>query len=280
MNTSSVRLEGLDKFYTKPHVAQKCMEKIDWSRWDFVVEPSAGNGSFFKQIPVIEKIGLDIKPDDESITTCDFFNYEPPSDKTNILVIGNPPFGKVSSLAIKFFNHAAQWSNCIAFIIPRTFRRISVKNKLNLNFHLVHDEDIQMKPCSFEPPMSVKCCFQIWERRDIPRSVIKLPTVHDDWMFLPLGPIGIDGQPTPPDGADFALRAYGGNCGYIERGDLSSLRPKSWHWIKTNIDVNTLIDRFSKLDYSISEDTARQNSIGRSELVSLYSQSFFHSGDS
>lgn len=279
MNTSSVRLEGLDKFYTKPHVAQKCMERIDWSRWDFVVEPSAGNGSFFKQIPVIEKIGLDIKPDDESITTCDFFNYKPPSDKTNILVIGNPPFGKVSSLAIKFFNHAAQWSNCIAFIIPRTFRRISVQNKLNLNFHLLLDEDIPMKPCSFEPPMSVKCCFQIWERRDTPRSVIKLPTVHDDWVFLSLGPVDVNGQPTPPDGADFALRAYGGNCGDIERGDLSSLRPKSWHWIKSNIDVNTLIERFGKLDYSISEDTARQNSIGRSELVSLYSQSLFHSGD-
>lgn len=280
MDTSLVRIQGLDKFYTKPDIAQKCIAQIDWSNWDLVIEPSAGNGSFFKQIPVSQKVGLDIKPDDESITVCDFFDYSPPSDKTNILVIGNPPFGKVSSLAVKFFNHAAQWSKCIAFIIPRTFRRVSIQNKLNLQFHLVHDEDIPMKPCSFEPPMSVKCCFQIWERRDIPRNIIKLPTTHKDWNFLQLGPIGVDGQPTPPIGADFALRAYGGSCGTIERYNLGELRPKSWHWIKSNIDINTLIDRFNTLDYSVSEDTARQNSIGRSELVSLYSQSFFHNEES
>lgn len=279
MDTSSVRIQGLDKFYTKPCVAKRCIDAIDWTKWDLVVEPSAGNGSFFKQIPVTEKIGLDIKPDDDSIVAQDFFDYRPPSEKSNVLVIGNPPFGKVSSSAVKFFNHAAQWSNCIAFIIPKTFRRISIQNKLNLNFHLTLDEDIPMKPCSFEPPMSVKCCFQIWERRDVPRNVIKLPTTHNDWTFLPLGPIGVDRQPTPPSGADFALRAYGGNCGDIERNNLNELRPKSWHWIKSNIDVDTLIERFSSLDYSISKDTARQNSIGRSELVSLYSQSLLHNGE-
>lgn len=276
MTTAFVRNQGLDKFYTKPSVAKNCISKIVWKDWDFVIEPSAGNGSFLNQIPAKDKLGLDIEPDSDDVIKGDFFDYEPPKDKKMILVIGNPPFGKVSSLAIKFFNHAAKWSNCIAFIIPKTFRRVSVQNKLDLNFHLIHDEDIPSKPCSFEPPMSVKCCFQIWERRDTRRGVVKLSTIHKDWEFLPFGPKGDDGQPTPPDGADFALRAYGGKCGHIEVDNLRSLRPKSWHWIKTNIDVNVLIERFRSLDYSLSEDTARQNSLGKSELVSLYSQSFFH----
>lgn len=82
------------------------------------------------------------------------------------------------------------------------------------------------------------------------------------------------GQPTPPIGADFTIRAYGGKCGEIIDSQLEKLRPKSWHWIKSNINKTTLMERFKTLDYSISLDTARQNSIGRGELVKLYSDKY------
>jgi len=119
----------------------------------------------------------------------------------------------------------------------------------------------------------VKCCFQIWEKRPIRRAFVNLPTKHDDWDFLGFGPNDNNGQPTPPQGADFAIRAYGGKIGEIKLDNLNDLRPKSWHWIKmnkTNIDKTELISRFNKLDYSNSLNTARQNSMGRGELVSLY----------
>ena len=70
---------------------------------------------------------------------------------------------------------------------------------------------------------------------------------------------------------DFALKAYGANCGEIVDGDLSHLRPKSWHWIKSNIDVTELKKRFNTLDYSMSRDTVRQDSLGQKELIHLYS---------
>jgi len=186
------------------------------------------------------------------------------------LVIGNPPFGRVSSLAIKFFNHSAKWANVIAFIIPRTFRKISVQNKLDNMFYLVYDEEIPNNPCCFSPKMMVKCCFQIWEKKETKRPFIDLPTIHADWEFLKLGPNDTNGQPTPPLTADFAMRAYGGNIGEIKTEGLNELRPKSWHWFKLNIDKNILIDRFNQLDYSKSLNTARQNSMGRAELVALY----------
>ena len=268
----TIREEGLDKFYTIPSCSKKCIDKIcqlyDITKWDLIVEPSAGNGSFLTQIPSINKIGIDIEPEHPSIMKQDFFNYIP--DNTNILVIGNPPFGRVSSLAIKFFNHAAKWANVIAFIIPRTFRKLSVQNKLNDMFHLVYDEEIPNKPCCFSPPMMVKCCFQIWEKSEVKRQIIDLPTTHKDWEFLKLGPKDIHGQPTPPSNADFAMRAYGGNIGEIKTEDLHTLRPKSWHWFKSNIDKEILIYRFNQLDYSNSVNTARQNSMGRAELVALY----------
>lgn len=269
-----IREEGLDKFYTIPICSKKCIDKIcelyNISEWDLIIEPSAGNGSFLNQILSDNKIGIDILPEQPNIIKQDFFDYSPPQNKTNILVIGNPPFGKVSSLAIKFFNHSAKWANVIAFIIPRTFRKISIQNKLDTAFHLIYDEEIPNKPCCFSPQMMVKCCFQIWEKKEAKRQIIDLPTTHIDWEFLKLGPNDSNGQPTPPLTADFAMRAYGGNIGEIKIENLNELRPKSWHWFKANIDKNILINIFNQLDYSNSLNTARQNSMGKAELVSLY----------
>ena len=261
-NAKVIREEGLDKFYTIPTYSKKCIDKVfelyDINNFQLIVEPSAGNGSFLNQIHSENKIGIDISPEDSNILKMDFFDYKPSSIKENILVIGNPPFGKISSLAIKFFNHAAKWANVIAFVIPRTFRRPSVQNKLDINFHC------------FNPQMSVKCCFQIWEKNETKRSIIYLPTKHEHWEFLGFGPIDNNGQPTPPIGADFAMRAYGGKIGEIKKECLKDLRPKSWHWIKSNINKEDLIKRFNQLDYSDSLNTARQNSMGRGELVRLY----------
>lgn len=273
-----VRSEGLDKFFTVPEKASECLAHIariyGWENWDLVLEPSAGNGSFFTQIPTGNKVGFDISPEHKDIVKKDFFTYEPPSTIGRILVVGNPPFGRVSSIAIQFFNHAAKWASVIAFIVPRTFRRISVQNKLALSFHLVFDEELPIKPCAFYPPMMAKCCFQIWEKRANVRRIIELRTSHPDWEFLSFGPKDERGQPTPPRGADFALRAYGGRCGEIVVLGLERLRPKSWHWIRALIDRDNLIERFKGLDYSVSLDTGRQNSIGKGELVKLYCEAY------
>jgi predicted RNA methylase len=277
---AAVREAGLDQFYTIPAVAKACIQRVGdrypWSNWELVIEPSAGNGSFLTQLPTKKRIGMDISPQHPEITQQDFFQYTPPQTDDPILVIGNPPFGRVSSLAIRFFQYASQWSTVIAFIVPRTFRRISIHNKLNRSFHLVWDEDIPLEPCAFHPPMAAKCCFQIWERRFHARPFIQLPTTHPDWEFVGYGPADESGQPTPPRDADFAIRAYGGACGEIVETGLENLSPKSWHWIAARIDRAVLRARFQSLDYTVSQDTARQNSIGKGELVRLYSNAFSH----
>jgi hypothetical protein len=86
------------------------------------------------------------------------------------------------------------------------------------------------------------------------------------------GPKDNKNQPTPPEGADFVMKAYGSNCGEIITDGLEDLRPKSWHWIKANINIDKLIENFNKLDYSISKDTVRQDSIGKQEVVQLYEE--------
>lgn len=262
-----------DQFYTDPNYAKKYIEIVDKifdiSSFDFCIEPSAGTGSFSNNITQSKVIAFDIDPKDEKIIKKNFFDVT--YKKGNILVIGNPPFGRVCSTAIKFFNHSAKFANVIAFIIPQTFQRISIQNKLDLNFHLVYNEDINEK--IFVPNMAAKCCFQIWKRNFVPRNKVILKTKHKDWTFLPYGPLDENNQPTTPKNADFAILAFGGNVGKIQTNNLDKLRPKSWHWIKAN-DPELLIKRFETLDYSISNKTVRQNSLGRGELVWLYEEKY------
>jgi len=253
-------MQELDQFYTKPEVAKYCISKVSFNGCDVILEPSAGNGSFFNLLPKNKRIGIDISSKSDSIIEMNFFDFKPEKDRT-YYVIGNPPFGRISSTAVKFFNHASSFADYIAFIIPRTFKRISVQNRLDLNFHLVYTEDIPIG--SFVPEsMQAKCCFQIWKKKNYKRSMIKLPLTHKDFTF-----IHMDDKLN----ADFAIHAYGSNCGEISF-DIKNLSKKSWHFIKAEKkSVKELIDRFSVLDYSVSKDTVRQDSIGRAELVWLYS---------
>ena len=212
------------------------------------------------------KIGFDIEPEHESIIKKDFFEYHPDTYLyNNILTIGNPPFGRVCSLAIKFFNHAAKFSNVIAFIIPRSFRKVSMQNKLDINFKLIYDMDISNKLNTFDPPINVKCCFQIWVRTNNKRIIKKLDIKHKDWKFLNYKKDDILLS-------DFAIRAYGGKCGEIVEYNFDMLNCKGWHFIKSNINIDQLKSNMLHLDFKNSKNTARQNSLGKAELVDLYTK--------
>ena len=71
--TEITREEGLDKFYTIPTISEKCLRTVErhytWSSWGLVIEPSAGNGSFYERIPIECKVGIDISPEHEDIIT-------------------------------------------------------------------------------------------------------------------------------------------------------------------------------------------------------------------
>tara|TARA_B100000745_G_scaffold295081_1_gene238808 strand:- start:541 stop:1347 length:807 start_codon:yes stop_codon:yes gene_type:complete len=267
----------MDQFYTNRDTAIKCYKKlcqyVNIDDYDILLEPSAGTGAFYKLLDKQKRVGLDLEPKYDGIIKMDFFDFIP-KDNCKYISIGNPPFGRVSSLAVKFFNKCAKFSDCIAFIIPRTFKRVSLQNKLNLNFHLIYNEDLPLKPCCFTPKMNAKCCFQIWKKMEIPRELIIYDKTHPDFNFMKHGPKDKKNQPTPPKNPNFAIKAYGGSVGTIQDKNFSELRPKSWHWIKSNIDMDELIKRFNQLDFSIAKDTVRQDSIGQKELIHLYKLKF------
>lgn len=268
----------MDKFYTKKEIAKECYDElkkiININDYNILLEPSAGNGSFYNLLPIDKRHGIDISPEPniKEIIKQDYFTYVP-NDKLKYIVIGNPPFGKISSLAIKFFNKSAEFCEIIAFILPRTFKRVSIQNKLNLNFHLIYNKDLPLIPCCFKPEMGAKCCFQIWQKKNEKRYIINYENTHSDFTFIKYGPLDKNNQPTVPLNADFAIKAYGANCGGINK-NIKNLRPKSWHFIKSNIDAEELIGRFKSLNYELSKDTVRQDSLGKKELIFLYKNKY------
>lgn len=159
-------MANLDKFYTKPDIAEQCYNYL-LSHYDVAdkifLEPSAGNGVFLQYLK--NYIALDIKPENEFITQMNFFEFS--NNDKHLITIGNPPFGKRSTLAIKFFNHAAEVSDIIGFIVPVSFMKWSVQKQLNSNFALV--DYFYLEPNSFldgDKDFNVRCVFQIWVNKE------------------------------------------------------------------------------------------------------------------
>lgn len=182
----------LDQFYTNPIVAQQCMDllakKVNLADFDYFIEPSAGSGSFFSLLPKKKRIGLDLEPKHPEVIEQDFFTYTFPHKNKKAIAIGNPPFGKRSRLAISFFNHATEFCDVIAFIVPLQWRKWSVQSKIKKGWMLVHDETLPEQSFIFkDKPYGVRCSFQVWKKGDGSslRLENKLPTAHADFeMFL------------------------------------------------------------------------------------------------
>ena len=152
-------------------------EYILLSPEDLIVEPSAGNGAFISGIKALTSNYrfYDIEPDNEEIIKQDYLQYDYGIIKSayrKIHVMGNPPFGRQSSTAIKFIKKSCEFCDSIAFILPKSFKKDSLKQRFPLNFHLLCEIDLPDKSFLVEGiEHNVPCIFQIWEKRDTNRFV-------------------------------------------------------------------------------------------------------------
>jgi hypothetical protein len=249
----------LDQFYTNDDVVDNCISTIEFDDYDIIIEPSAGDGAFYNKITG-EKIGIDLDPKVDGLIEQDYLKFDRFifTDK-KILVIGNPPFGKNSSLAVKFFKHSALFANTIAFILPRTFRKASVINRLNENFNLVLDKILPPKSFHLSEGTiyDVPCVWQIWKKGNI-RLKIEIETTHPDFVFL-----------KNKDGADFVFQRVGGKAGWTHK-NLNKAFP-SHYWIKGDDRVYQKMQSIN-WDYEDSPkfDTAGNPSISKNDLIKEY----------
>jgi hypothetical protein len=95
-------------------------------------------------------------------------------------VVGNPPYGKNASLAVKFLNKSFELAPTVSFVLPKTFRKPSILNRIHPNLHLVEDADISDDTFGG----TILTCQQRWERRDSRREKIVTHTSHPDFHFV------------------------------------------------------------------------------------------------
>ena len=165
----------LDKFYTKPGLAKYLISKIDLTKYELVVDPCCGDGSFYNNLNC-NKIGIDILPGISGVIKHDFltWNFNKNIQSSKVLTISNPPFGKQGSLAMNFIKKSLEFSDTIAFILPLSFAKDSVKNKIPEYLHLEYEEILPDDSFLLDGnSYSVKCVFQIWVKKPFKREKIK-----------------------------------------------------------------------------------------------------------
>jgi len=260
-----------DKYFTSPKVVDQCLGMLNLEEYDHILEPSAGCGSFFAKLPKDKSHGSDISPDIPGIVELDFYSIGKvidlldlkPNSEKRYLSVGNPPFGKMARMAIDFFNGCAVFSDTIAFILPRTFRKASVINRLDCNFKLRQEVILPKNSFRVLDPTSenliseydVPCTFQIWDKSETPREKLVTLTTCEEFSFV------------TEDKADFAVRRVGvkAGCSYNINKKISS---ESHYFIKEKVEgVKDVLDSIV-WDYdSPKYDTVGNPSISKDELI-------------
>lgn len=243
-----------DKFYTNPKIAKMCIKQLNLSKYDRIIEPSAGSGSFSKQIPNCE--AYDLVPEDGSIKKQDFLEFK--ADKGNILVIGNPPFGHANDLTLKFIKKAAEFARTIAFIVPSSCRKQTFINKLPPNVHV--RKVVELPKNSFlingDKKYDVNCCFMIFDIRKRVREAPAIETTND-FKF------------TNKENGDFCILRKGWKTGRVLSPD-SKISEKSRAYIKSNINPELLKKRIATLTFPEAAYVLGSDSLSQQEFIHAY----------
>ena len=245
-----------DQFYTNENVAKSCIQTIisllPITRDYIWVEPSAGNGSFLHNIPIsFEKVGIDLEPKAKDILEQDYLKWDPPSNK-DIIVFGNPPFGRQSSFAKAFISKSCKFAKIIAFILPKSFTKPSMFNAFDLKFHLIHS--VELEKDSFvinDSKYDVPCVFQIWQKNDINRKV--------DEKINPNGFEYVKSH----EKYNIAFRRVGGLAGMCYKNDGTEFSIQSHYFIKMNDDIVSYTDIIIE---KVNSHTFPSNTLGPRSL--------------
>jgi len=262
----------IDKYYTSDIGVNSCIELIKKyitiSENDICIEPSAGNGSFINSIKKLcdSYKFYDLEPDHSEIIKQDYLKLEYNDIKnkySNIHLIGNPPFGRQSSLAIKFIKKSAKYCDTISFILPKSFKKDSMKKHFPLNFWQICEEDLPKNSFLVNGKKhDVPSVFQIWEKRDTKR---KLPEklLPKNFTFVK--------KNIPHDISFRRVGVYAGKI-HTKTDDKS---PQSHYFIKFNEDIlvnEEFLEKIKNIHYSSCEHTVGPKSISKQELIKEFNK--------
>ena len=265
--TSGLNRNTIDKYYTTDDAVKICMDllkdNIKINENDLCIEPSAGNGSFIDNIKLLFKNYkfYDLEPENDEIFKQDYLKF----DYNNIIstkynkihIIGNPPFGRQSSLAIKFIKISSEFSDSISFILPKSFKKDSMKKYFPLNFHLICEKDLPQNSFMINNELcDVPCVFQIWIKKKINRKQPQM-LYPNKYRFI-----------KKEDNPDISFRRVGVYAGKIYK-EINDKSAQSHYFIKFDNGILTdeLFYKLSIIKYLSKNNTVGPRSISKQELI-------------
>lgn len=130
---------GLDQYYTPQETANWVVQVIRDQPWwiDIVefIEPTAGKGVFLNALKPYDHYAtvhaFDLEPKHPDVMQKDTFEVDVPAllmhpkkgvqvPRDHVCLIGNPPFGRASSLAKQVWSHYSPHCGYSAMIVPRS----------------------------------------------------------------------------------------------------------------------------------------------------------------
>ena len=250
----NTRITGKEQFYTPPHVAANVFTRLEQLIPDFrlfpLLEPAGGTGTIIdaaRSAGMRTIVSYDIEPLHSDVMLGDFLDQQLTLE--GALTVSNPPFGRNNSLAIPFFNHAAKHSNYIVFIVPRSWRKWSVQNRLDQNFHLIHDEDLTINYVNkfgedAHAKDRLRTCVQYWKREEFTR-----PRIHvADKNII---------HKCQPHEADASMTIFGYGCGTVK----TSFKP-----------VKNTTQMFVKLLHPQAQEAIENSDFSRFFLNTAYTE--------
>ena len=259
----------LDKFYTKTEIVKLCIDYFDnyikLNGDDIIIEPSAGCGNFTNEILNRYKnkcISYDIKPESDKIINQDYLSLDVSMfNNKNICIIGNPPFGRQSSLAKKFIKKSCEISSIIAFILPKSFKKDSMQKCFDLYFNLVTCIDLPKNSFIIDDKeYDVPCVFQIWKKCLTTREILsaEIPKYYN---FVKIS-----------ENPDFSFRRVGVYAGKLD-DNYKDKSIQSHYFIKlnNNIDKDEFKKKFNSIKFN-TDNTVEPKSISKMELIHILNE--------
>ena len=248
----------IDKFYTNPDVVGKYIEKFKpyLGNKDLIIEPSAGSGVWTSPLHMYNLIAFDIQPEGEGIHQMNFLDVDLWAFQSNLHFIGNPPFGRQSSLARKFIKHitSCERTKTIAFILPKSFKKDSFQKTFPPNFHLDYQDDIGKDAfLANGKPYDVPCVFQIWVNKGYAREMPE-KLEPNGFKFVKKG-----------ENPDYSLRRVGVYAGTISK-DVEDKSEQSHYFIKVEKNSDLFVLKYQNIMWELN-NTVGPNSISKQEFI-------------
>ena len=266
MQNTGLNRNDTDKYYTKENVVNLCYEYIknnlNINKDDLIIEPSAGGGAF---INIIKKLAnnyifIDIEPNNDKIKKQDYLDLDVSKYNNKIHIIGNPPFGRQSSLAIKFIKKSTEFAESISFILPKSFKKESLQKYFPLNYHLKFSIDLPEKSFLVNNiEYDVPCIFQIWKKENYNREN-KIKVEPKNFEFV-----------NKDDNPDISFRRVGVYAGKIDKKIIDK-SVQSHYFIK--FKKGTLNENINKINNIIfdTDNTVGPKSISKQEIIKKYNE--------